>query len=370
MGDKTKIEWTDASWTPIRARNIVTGREGWHCEPASPGCENCYAEGMNKRLGTGLPYKPGHRMDVDILLDERMLLQPLRWQRPRMIFVCSMTDLFGKFVTDAMIDRIFAVMALCPQHTFQVLTKRSDRMQDYCNTAFGRIADLIISMRTDKGGNVPLPHVKLGAPWWPLQNVWLGVSIEDQRRYDERHADLEQTPAAVRYFSIEPLLGSIDIRSSVSVAAHFETQISAATLKPVGTANHGWIPAYNVHTREPIKPLINWVIVGGESGRLARPMHPDWARQIRDQCNAAGVAFFFKQWGEYAPREITRQEYQHPRTERLGESIVDRNGEFTGYARTERVTVMRRVGKKVAGRDLDGQEWNERPWIGKGLVAA
>ena len=148
MSDGTKIEWTDATWTPIRARAFVlqsdgSGKEriGWHCEHASDGCKNCYAEGMNLRLGTGFDYKPGHlkhttrhgdpRGDVTIFLDEKMLQVPLRWKKPRKIFVCSMTDLFADFVTDEMIDKVFAVMALCPQHTFQVLTKRSSRMRRY-----------------------------------------------------------------------------------------------------------------------------------------------------------------------------------------------------------------------------------------------
>ena len=132
MGDHSKIEWTDASWNAIRARNKATGKVGWHCEHASPGCVHCYSESFNRdRLGTRLAFKPGHRDDVEIFLDEAMLLQPLRWRRPRKIFVCSMTDLFGEFVPDAMIDRVFAVMALAPQHTFLVLTKRSARLREY-----------------------------------------------------------------------------------------------------------------------------------------------------------------------------------------------------------------------------------------------
>jgi protein gp37 len=115
MGDRSNIEWTDASWTPIRARNLATGKIGWHCEHATTGCEFYYAEGMNKRLGTGLPFKPGHRADIEIFLDDEMLLAPLRWKKPRRIFVCSMTDAFADFVTDEWLDKIFAVMALCPQ---------------------------------------------------------------------------------------------------------------------------------------------------------------------------------------------------------------------------------------------------------------
>lgn len=131
MADNSAIEWTDATWNPVRARNLETGKVGWHCEHATTGCEFCYAEGFNKRLGTGLAFKPGHRADIEIFLDEAMLTQPLRWKKPRRIFVGSMTDLFADFVPDEFIDRMFAVMALAPQHTFQLLTKRAARMREY-----------------------------------------------------------------------------------------------------------------------------------------------------------------------------------------------------------------------------------------------
>ena len=125
MADKSKIEWTDATWNPIRARNKATGKVGWHCEHATTGCQFCYAENFNQRLGTGLPFKPGHRDDIKLFLDEQILKQPLRWKRPRKIFVGSMTDVFADFIPDAWLDRMFAVMALSPEHTFQVLTKRA-----------------------------------------------------------------------------------------------------------------------------------------------------------------------------------------------------------------------------------------------------
>lgn len=140
MAERSKIEWTDASWNPIQAHRTFEpagryGKLGWHCEHVSEACCNCYAKGFNKRLGTELDYKPGHRLspepDTEIFLDEKMLLAPLRWKRPRKIFVCSMTDLFGDWVEDEWLDRIFAVMALCPQHTFQLLTKRQARMRKY-----------------------------------------------------------------------------------------------------------------------------------------------------------------------------------------------------------------------------------------------
>jgi protein gp37 len=123
MGDRSRIEWTDASWTPIRARSKATGKAGWHCEHATPGCANCCSDTMHKRLGTGLRFKPGHLAEIELSLDEKMLLRPRRWTKPRMIFVCSMTDLYAEFVPDERIDKVVAVTVLAPQHTFQVTTR-------------------------------------------------------------------------------------------------------------------------------------------------------------------------------------------------------------------------------------------------------
>lgn len=308
--DNTKIEWADASWTPIRARNLMTGKVGWHCEHVSEGCRFCYAETLNRRLGTTFDFKPGHRADIDIVLDEKMLTQPLRWKRSRRIFVCSMTDLFADFVSDEMIDRVFAVMALAPQHKFLVLSKRAARMQDYFAArtdgdpwaeAAGYIADLV-GMREHP--------VVLEPSDMPLANLWLGVSVEDQARADERISLLLATPAAVRFLSCEPLLGAVDLR-----------------LPPAASG-----------------PAVDWVIAGGESGRGARPMHPDWARSLRDQCQAAGVPFFFKQWGEHAPPEH-----------------IDPGWPALGYANDALEFGGTRVGKKRAGRLLDGREWSEFP---------
>lgn len=279
MGENSKIEWTDASWTPIRAIDLATGKIGWHCEHDTTGCEFCYSESMNLRLGTRLPFKPGHRSHVNIFLDEQMLLAPLRWKKPRMIFVCSMTDLFASFVTDEWIDRIFAVMALCPQHTFQVLTKRAERMREY----------FLHRLPNGKGGphsgassaafrmwmQMPDGSIK---PAWPLPNVWLGVSAERQQEADERIPHLLQTPAAIRFLSAEPLLGPIDLRK------YLFGQEENGIGHTVG-ACIGWTP-----------PL-DWVIVGGESGSKARPFKIEWADSIVAQCKAAGVSCFVKQLG-------------------------------------------------------------------------
>jgi len=252
MSSKSKIEWTDATWTPIRARRKDTGKVGVHCVKVSPECANCYSSTFNKRNlpnhGTGLDFTVLNGEKVDIFCDDNILLQPLKWKRARKIFVCSQTDLFGEFVGYELIDRVFSVMALCPQHTFQLLTKRAERMHKYVSSATAHDG-IITAMRRFVAG--------VAAIRWPLPNVWIGVTAGTQRSADERNPWLVETPAAVRFVSAEPLL-------------------EAVKLDLTG---------------------IDWVIAGGESGYGARPMHPDWARSLRDQCQAAGVAFFMKQWG-------------------------------------------------------------------------
>jgi protein gp37 len=355
MGEKTNIEWTDASWTPIRARYFEiqsdgSGKErvGWHCEHLSEGCRNCYAETMNRRLGTGLDFKPGelyreekkgfHNGEAKLFLDEKMLLAPLRWKKPRMIFVCSMTDLFADFVPDEWIDKVFAVMALCPQHTFQVLTKRAARMRDYFA---GDVRKRLIKRSSGNHQNVNLSTkrtyhstTKVGGDWpWPLPNVWLGVSTERQQEADERIPLLLQTPAAIRFISAEPLLGPIDLQ-------RIPHEYGIGSVLERGEIHGGTGQCI------ALRPALDWIIVGGESGPDARPMHPDWARSLRQQCQTAGVAFFFKQWGEFSP-------YHGP-----GQcvDVVDPGKPLATYH-------MCKVGKKSAGRALDGIEYNEMPQV-------
>ena len=238
MPQSTAIEWTDATWNP------VTG-----CAKISPGCLHCYAERFSERF-RGVP---GHPFETgfDLTLRPERLRTPLTWRKPRMIFVNSMSDLFHKDVPDPFIDSVFDTMERAHWHVFQLLTKRSSRMARYTRR---RYADR------------PAPP-----------NVWLGVSVEDGAR-KSRITHLQATKAAIRFLSIEPLLG------------------------PVGPVN---------------LEGIHWAIVGGESGPKARPMNPEWARSVRDQCAEQRVAFFFKQWGGVRP--------------------------------------------KSGGRLLDGREWNELP---------
>lgn len=228
MADGSAIEWTDATWNP------VTG-----CTKISRGCDNCYAERFAERFRgvAGHPFSNG----FDLTLRPERLHQPLRWRRPRMIFVNSMSDLFHKKVPDAFIDQVFATMEEADWHVFQVLSKRSSLMSDY--------------LRRRYQGAEPPAH------------IWCGVSVEDGQA-KARIEHLRAAPAGIRFLSIEPLIGAVG---------------------PVNLQG------------------IDWVIVGGESGPGARPVHLDWVREVRDQCIAQGVAFFFKQWGGTRPKSGGRE---------------------------------------------------------------
>ncbi|MBI5289947.1 MAG: phage Gp37/Gp68 family protein [Chloroflexi bacterium] len=284
----TKIEWCDETWNPIRAR-MAPGQKygegaGWACVRVSPGCLNCYAATLNKRLGTGLDYTVPAMGQVKMYLDEKTLLAPLRWRKPRRVFVCSMTDVFGEWVPDEWLDRIFAVMALAPQHTFQVLTKRSARMREY--HAPGQLRDVhVVDAAYEMGYMLPPAHLLT----WPLPNVWLGVSAEDQERADERIPHLLSTPAAVRWVSAEPLLGPVELTRLRHPSGDNLNALWGCT----------WVDGSIPDQTGPSERL-DWIVTGGESGPGARPMDLAWARSLRDQCAAAGVAFFMKQTGENA----------------------------------------------------------------------
>jgi len=320
---KTKIEWTEHTWNPIVGCSVV-----------SPGCTNCYAM---KKAGGRLrntpayeeltePTKAGPVWNGTIRLLDSRLTQPLRWRKPRMIFVNSMGDLFHENVPYVWIDMVFAVMALSPRHTFQVLTKRAGRMRDYMNRySTDHDGDWVGSPGGGTRDGIRKQMVRLGLYQglddWPLPNVWLGISAENQAAFDARARDLGATPAAIRFISFEPLLGEIDTGNAFDLAPD----------------------------NSPYAP-IDWAIVGGESGKNARPMHPDWARGIRDQCRAAGVPFFFKQWGEWGPHGSVQ-------LSRADRDFMDLNHSSNGLE-----TIVR-VGKKRAGSTLDGEEHKEMPEV-------
>ncbi|ACB27689.1 phage Gp37/Gp68 family protein [Methylobacterium radiotolerans] len=362
MAESSTIEWTDATWQPI------TG-----CAIVSPGCTNCYAmklagtrlRNLPSRVGLTVETKAGPVWNGKVRLNEEWLLQPLTWRRPRKIFVCAHGDLFTEGVPDAWIDRVVAVMALAGHHTFQVLTKRPARMRAY----FASLPERIRTLDCDSG----LDLVTL-----PLRNVWLGVSAEDQRRADERVPDLLATPAAVRFVSAEPLLGPIDFRALKPGPE--EISLDALTGAFTVTASFaGGLANYQagLDALPPLpsrRPGLDWIIVGGESGHGARPMHPDWARQIRDACAAAGVAYLFKQWGSWGPGAAF-DAAPSARTAYLGEiqTLVGPGSRTIKIAVPTRMDdvlgpplTLKQLGKKAAGRLLDGVEHNGFPEVARG----
>ncbi len=287
MMGASKIEWTDATWNPIVGCSVV-----------SPGCTNCYAMRMASRIeatyGNG---NAGHYLGTTkkingnavwtgklALAPEKTLTSPLRRKTPTMYFVNSMGDLFHEDCPDEWIDRVVAVMAMCQQHTFQILTKRAERMQDYFSEFMitrgfnlGRGFDIVDQERRILGSDKAYFARQektdgYGTGFsWPLKNCWLGISCERQEEADERIPLLLQTPAAVRFISAEPLLGPIDL-----------DRIDFRKSK------HGSITSAITYDDE--EPRVDQVIVGGESGPNARPMNPNWARSLRDQCQASGVS--------------------------------------------------------------------------------
>ena len=315
----TKIEWCEETWNPI------TG-----CTKVSSGCKNCFAERMAKRLAGrfgypaddpfGVTYQPGR-------LDE-----PMRWRKPRRIFICSMGDLFHEKVAFPYINRVFARIAMAPYHTFLILTKRPERMRHYM-TGENRIPGIADHIHWHpewrKKHNCDVGNIR-----WPLRNVWLGTSVENQAAADERIPHLLNTPAAVRFVSCEPMLGPIDL------CRDYDYEDYRGTHKTTYEIDRG----------------LDWVIVGGESGPKARPMHPLWVKGIRDQCVEAGVPFLFKQWGEWQWVTYTDQHGNPMLCITPGpKEVVLHDGN-----NTNRVN-MKRVGKKAAGREFDGREWSEYP---------
>lgn len=283
--------------------NPVTG-----CTPVSRGCDHCYARRMANRLRGRHGYPKEEPFQVTLHPDR--LDEPLHWRKPRRVFVCSMGDLFHESAPFEFVKRVWMVAAECLHHTFLFLTKRPERLQTFTQWMAG--------------------HDDISIAEWP-RNCWLGVSVEDQKTADERIPLLLQTPAAVRFISAEPLLGEIDLTGYLG----------------------------------PSREALDQVIVGGESGPGARPMHPDWARGLRDQAVGAGVSYFFKQQGEWAPCGPLRKSSSFAG----GTCYESASGGTTAGAYLQGANammfdggqIMERVGKHKAGRLLDGRTWDEYP---------
>lgn len=316
MAETTKIEWCDATFNP------------WiGCQRVSPGCEHCYAEARDRRYTGGARWGPkGERHRTAAAYWK----QPLAWNRAAQregkrlrVFCASLADVFeGEEFLDSWREDLWTLIAQCPHLDWLLLTKRPERVIDM------------------------VPGGWVGGLGWP-PNVWIGTTAEDQRRANERIPELCRIPAPVRFVSCEPLLGPVQ----------FDMTPSGAVLEADEGCGDCGDPGCDLcggYYR------LNWVITGGESGRHARPMHPDWARSLRDQCQAAGVPFFFKQWGEWAPMPEGWDLARWPKDATaawpdgsIGSGSMRENGGLGIH--------LARVGKKVAGRLLDGREWNESP---------
>ncbi|WP_137803430.1 phage Gp37/Gp68 family protein [Caulobacter sp. 3R27C2-B] len=368
MADGTAIEWTDATWNPIIGCSVV-----------SPGCTNCYAMRLAgtrlrnhpTRQGLTIETKAGPVWNGKVRLNEDELRAPLRWKRPRNIFVCAHADLFADQVSDRWIDKVFATMIDAPQHTYQVLTKRPARAKAYIEALPERRRAWDC-------------HSALDNAAWPLPNLHLGVSVEDQARADERIPILLETPAAKRWISAEPLLGAIDLTAfeygpPIGNAPTYADYLQGRLWMPEGSWSGRGYTA-NGRTYVDLTLRLDWVVVGGESGPGSRPMHPDWVRQIRDDCAAAGVPFLFKQWGNWMPvsqmPDGMSDDLYHPppardpegiRRCKVANTVLNRDGhqpkwnDPTHYRHGEGSMLMFEVGKKAAGRLLDGVEHNGMP---------
>jgi protein gp37 len=382
------------------------------CQKVSPGCAHCYAEGITRRFwpkdarlpikGSGLgatasvPF-PGYTAlglaSGEFVLDEEKMLQVLRHKKPTRIFWGDMTDLFQESVPDVFLDRIFAVCALTPHITHMFLTKRAERMRRYFSEPTREAAVAFACVRNGQplapgyfsmkggadlwevfgglrklrfvdervNGGVPASTAEWNAAdfdAWPLPNVWLGVSVEsDEYRWRIEH--LRKTPAAVRYLSCEPLVGPLSLRWLCGFSTthpkhlHPETEASGR----ICTDEYDGL-------RE-----LDWVICGGESGsgKDIRPMHPDWARSLRDQCAEAGAAFFFKQWGEWAPGECVDATHGVVQTADWFGGVWDFDSEnlANDEGHIDDEPTLYRVGKKAAGNHLDGQVWQQFPEVSR-----
>ena len=332
--NKDGITWTHDTWNP------VTG-----CTKVSAGCKHCYAERLFPRVYPG-------RKFTQVQCHPERLQQPFHWKTPKVIFVNSMSDLFHPDVPDDFIGDVINVIGRCPQHTFQILTKRPERARELFTPEPDRIEELR-QIVADAREVVPT--------WdWPLPNLWLGVSVENQETADERIPILLQTPAALHFVSYEPALGPVDFYSTLGGTQWIGGQRGCrGEHHGIGTPE---CPT-ELHHHHDVRcnKGIDWIICGGESGPNARPMHPDWARSTLDQCIAYGVLFFFKQWGDWVPVA------QYPganTTARRVWGTVTHNAFFPkagppDTAGNPLITV--RLGKKKTGRLLDGQVWDQFP---------
>lgn len=376
---RTKIEWTDYSVNPIKFRLHKTGKLVNMCTKVSPGCTNCYAEAITRRfwpkdevefrgyanqmLKHGEFVVMDHELEKVLKLNES-LQAGRRDPEENKVFWGDMFDLFHEEIPFEMLDRIFCAMALTPNLFHQVLTKRTKRMKEFLNSRSNDVLSYAWTVTDDDGC------------FKPLHNVIGMTSVEDQETADERIPYLLECKLAYRGLSCEPLLGPVEI---IPFLGHNAYQCKCGWHE---TEQLLYLAGYNSKTQSPrsavckkcghetrIYRAIDQVIVGGESGPNARPMHPDWARSLRDQCQEAGVGFFFKQWGAWIPRcQMEKAGFSISDLDNNHEEILYNTGEVlkedgSNWTDKKNSKIVAKVGKKAAGRLLDGREWNQMPEV-------
>jgi len=324
----SKIDWTDKVWNP------VTG-----CTKVSPGCANCYAERQSKRHAGRFGYPADEPFRVTLHPDRMDM--PMKWKKPWRVFVNSMSDLFHPDVPFEFIAKVYDIIKQCPKHTFQILTKRVDRALEF------------YKWNVEQTGHYP------GSYEW-LRNVWFMATTENQDAVNDRIPKLLQIPSYTRGISAEPLLSEIKL---------------SGLIPPPGTMFKcsfcgGYTNRYSLHCQTCGKEggysgsfaKLTLVIVGGESGPGARPMHPDWARSLKVQCQAAGVPFFFKQWGMWAERQLPQKDLQNHNHKGLW--MFSDGGFCRLFGKPcDDAVWMEPVGKKAAGRLLDGVTHDGMPEV-------
>ncbi|MFD6534870.1 phage Gp37/Gp68 family protein [Streptomyces goshikiensis] len=386
---RTEIEWADATWSPILG-----------CTRVSSGCDGCYAirtahiraHHPNPKIAAafeGLTHQTGDRLDwtgrVNVLSGR--LTEPMRRRTPLKWFVNSQSDLFHEQIPDEAIAAILAVVALTPRHTYQVLTKRHGRMRALLSSpAFRELceqAEARLVADESTPGLARYEREQYATRWWssfsePLPNLWLGVSVEDQKAADMRIPALLATPAAVRWISAEPLIGPIDLWGKTDRFGARRRLTYWLDGRP------GWGEPERTSTGMEMcsmvtGPRLDWVVAGGESGPGARPAHPNWFRSLRDQCAHSGVPYLFKQWGQWspqAPRDADGRIVRGPRGQGVtlaDDGTVYRPGDLdpdglrhrealdAGHDLPGCLAQLYSVGKKQAGRELDGRRHDGYP---------
>lgn len=347
-----KITWVNIPGYTPETLNPFIG-----CSKISAGCENCYAE-TQAHIRSFNSKTPQYQHVIDkgrwngkVHMVESQLYKPYHWKKPRAIFVGSMGDIFHESISFERINQLFSIMSDSDQHVYILLTKRPNHLLNFINWKSNQ----------------------LGVPWQPKNNVWIGVSAENQKEADWRIPILQQMPIAVKFVSIEPMLGPINLTKWMQPFTNC-TYYDGGCTRPENV----FADTHNPNSRPGISSCrseycpfgsqgLNWVIVGGETGPKARPMHPDWVRSVRDQCQKAGTPFFFKQWGRWSPyvdswsvSDIIKSKTETKVVDKSGAVYNAYEGGFLSWVDKGCKTVYR-VGRKPAPNLLDGKQYHNWP---------